>query len=1179
VTDPKAPERRPRYHWAGVSNRERGRAGERLQHLADRRGPTTPAQIQEAVANRRLQLARLAPAGNPNQWVPIGPTVVLDGQAGGRPRVAGRANDVWVSTDGQRAYVATANGGVWFSSDRGETWSPLGGWGVTAAHPTQAGPSNVLVCGCLLVVFGPNAAADEVLVGTGELIPWTQGTPGARNSGVGILRKVGPSAAGEFDQVWDIEGTNLAGLATFRLAVDPTMPTTFVAATSAGLWTRTGGPAPAWTAVPAPPFNTPAGATLICTDVMWSPAGGGVPARLWVAVRDDAGLNSGLFVSTNGTAGPFTQVALPGLQANARITTAFAPSNPSVVYALSAGNLVWRIDGSPPAVTPVQRVPPNLLGGQASYNQAIAVHPTRPERLVLGGATESADREWSASLYLASVTGPAGGNYQFGFTAGAGDPTADASFIGNGVHPDVHCTRFVAVPGATELWVGCDGGVFRSQQGDADNTAVRNTFVSRNTGIASLECGYVATHPSVDGYTLAGTQDNGTLERIGDSVWRLRFAGDGGAVAFNPAAPHAVLYQYTNAAWRRDGAVPGAYTRPVLRTTGSVKTATGPEKTENGNANFYSGCDAVLIPAAGAVPAFPQFACGTTRVWFTSDWGTTWRTLPSMNDPMAPGAQNVNVDPTVTTGGAPDTTRGQVVACRWASPTRLFVLCAGAIIEYDFVADAAAAGGFRVTPTDLTRRSPQKKEDPQAAAAVVSPGQVLPAVGAWSDLAIHLPSGGANGGTHGTFYVATTGDPTTPAMDTLWWFNGTDRWYATNLRGDSQHGIAAPAYAVVVDNLNPNVVYVGTAVGVWKGTLTIGGPTWQWEVLSNGLPEATVQDLTIVTAGGVRLLRAAVQARGVWELDLNAPAQAQTFVRVHAYDTRRVTPTALIDPRQALPNTALSWHASPDVRVRPVQGSKPPNPTGLTWNGNSPDPYALWVFQTAIRTKPKGRACKANGIWTPAFDTILRTVTGGRRVTQAIWNANVGSGASFPNAYATPWDGASPSEADLLELIRDLSPPAASTASIGVRPVHVNVDVLVHHRHLTPVPAAKVQVTLLRRDVSGTSSAQWTVIAGGFAAAVQTFLRNGGAAPALPDGWTFADAGSPVRQVSGDVDARLPRAATFNVDFSTLHKPARVLLLAVVHTQVVDPVTLPNQSLQSLVLGTRFVALRSVEIV
>jgi hypothetical protein len=212
------------------------------------------------------------------------------------------------------------------------------------------------------------------------------------------------------------------------------------------------------------------------------------------------------------------------------------------------------------------------------------------------------------------------------------------------------------------------------------------------------------------------------------------------------------------------------------------------------------------------------------------------------------------------------------------------------------------------------------------------------------------------------------------------------------------------------------------------------------------------------------------------------------------------------------------------------------------------------------------------------FDTILRAITGGNRVTQAIWNATVGSGASFPNAYATPWDGAAPTESDLLECIQDLAAPAASTASIGVRPVQVNVDVLVHHRHLTPVAANNVQITLLRRDVTGTNSPSWTVIAGGFTAAVQTFLRAGGAPPALPDSWTFADATTPVRPASGDVDARLPRSATFTVDFRGLHAQARVLLLAVVHSTV-DPVTLPNQSLQTLVLGTRFVALRSIEIV
>ena len=41
---------------------------------------------------------------------------------------------------------------------------------------------------------------------------------------------------------------------------------------------------------------------------------------------------------------------------------------------------------------------------------------------------------------------------------------------------------------------------------------------------------------------------------------------------------------------------------------------------------------------------------------------------------------------------------------------------------------------------------------------------------------------------------------------------------------------------------------------------------------------------------------------------------------------------------------------------------------------------------------------------------------------------------------------------------------------------------------------------------------------------VQNFLRNGGATPALPDNWVFADTGTPVQIPSADVDARLPRA-------------------------------------------------------
>jgi len=1181
-----------RYARPGGGRRSRGKAVQREQFIAARRGPVDPEELQIAVEQRRRQLARgpipasgphsvmrAAPAGSARVWVPLGPSVVLEGQAGSRPRVAGRVRDLQVSPDGQRVYAATANGGVWFSGDGGDSWDPLGGWAVTGTPPNITSPANVLVCGCIYVRFGATAASDEVLVGTGELMPQGvsslgSGMPAVKNSGVGILRAVGPATAGTFAQVWNIEGTNLAQRGIFRLAADPDQPTptTFVAATTFGLWMRAGAPTATWSNVPAAPFNT--GARLVCTDVLWVHGAGATPNRLWVAVRDKFGNKSSLWVSDSGPAGPFTEVILPvSLPAVSllprRISLAAAPSDPSIVYALAEANLVWRLDNLTP--TAVTDIPPGLLGeephrDQGDYDQAIAVHPTRPERIVLGGAGVTADGEWSASLYLADVTRPTPTTYKFGFNATEKTATSDDSYIGHGVHADVHVVRFARATGTSQLWVGCDGGVFRSMSGDADNRGLKHSFIARNTGIAALECGYVATHPAVDGYILAGTQDNGTLERIGDTVWRPRFFGDGGGVVFNPVAPQQCINQYHSSSWRGDG-IPG-YIRPVLRSTGSRDDGTTDEQTEDDYASFYSGADAIANGAAACRVAF-----GTHRVWFSENFGTSWQTLPSMADPMVIGSQNPNTDATVTAaaaGGAPDYTNGQVLACRWASPTRLYVLCTRAVLKFDFVADTSITRGYRVDKVVLTRRDPVNCEVPQADAEVVSPGQVLPANGSWSDLAIHDPAMG----THGSFYVAATGLTRTPSMDTLWWFDGDDRWHATNLRNDP-NGIPAPAYAVVVDPDAPNIVYVGTAVGVWKGTLAPAGPSWTWEVLCDGLPEATVQDLTIFRLGGVKLLRAAIQARGVWEVDLASPSVPHTYLRVHAYDTRRQPTVSLTDPRRALPNTALSWHHSPDIRVRPRRGVTPPEPTGLPWIGRSSDDYGLWVFQTALHAKPDP-LCRPDGQWTPLFDSRLRAATGGNRVTQAIWDNIVGHAGSFPNAYAPPWDAAAPTEADLLELIVDLR-VASLLASLAMRRGQTKVDVLVHHRDVRPVPKSDVNVTLLIRDVTGTLEDDWSALSGGFTVPLQNFLRTAGAPPALPDGWTFCDAATPLRHPSAAVDARLPRSVTFDLNLSSRAVGDRLLLLAAV-SSALDSATLANQTLETLVRSTRFISLRSIEI-
>src|SRR5690606_10300079 len=134
-----------------------------------------------------------------------------------------------------------------------------------------------------------------------------------------------------------------------------------------------------------------------------------------------------------------------------------------------------------------------------------------------------ADGDWSASLFRCTITCTASGCRTDFRPANNGREARDATFVGSDNHPDVHALCGIEGNGSPQLWVGCDGGVFRSlSNGD------RYSFVARNNGLAVAEPGYVACHPTSDGLILAGTQDNGTIRRIGTSVWEVVLLGDGG---------------------------------------------------------------------------------------------------------------------------------------------------------------------------------------------------------------------------------------------------------------------------------------------------------------------------------------------------------------------------------------------------------------------------------------------------------------------------------------------------------------------------------------------------------------------------------------------------------------------------------------------------------------------------
>jgi hypothetical protein len=517
------------------------------------------------------------------------------------------------------------------------------------------------------------------------------------------------------------------------------------------------------------------------------------------------------------------------------------------------------------------------------------------------------------------------------------------------------------------------------------------------------------------------------------------------------------------------------------------------------------------------------------------------------------------------------------------------------------------------------------------APAPAASGPVIPPEGMLNDLAVHDRTAGP----HGSFYVATS-----HPLEPLWWFDGTGIWYPSGLGTlpPAGPGVRVPAYSVAVDlavpDPEPGVVYVGTAVGVWRGALTItaGVPAWTWAALANGLPEAAVQDLSVVRyplaqGGQVRLLRAALQSRGGWECQLDTDLVDVTYLRVHPYDTRRSLPTALPDPlppprgadrewhldwadvrarafRDATGQPAaspdgtqagsFSWHASPDLRVHPASGSPLfPAPASLPWTRRPTDKYALWALQTALHKVDP--LIVPDGRWTALFGRRLRALRRAQGLSDiavvdvALWN----HAAIAAGWWANPWDGPAPTEADLVERIvhrttarpvvgaaSDVDAPTVSAASCAVPAGTLAVEVCVHRRALQPLQPDGLTVLLLRTQLDP-NAATWAgmsaLAAAGLGEAMAGVPSTGGALSGvtLPAGWTPADTTVAVRRPAGPVGPAAPVVVSFETTMPA--GPGQWLLLAVIAAGNGTP-SLAGATLQGQVLGSPHLAARSVEV-
>ena len=444
-------------------------------------------------------------------WSPLGPSVVIHGQAKGLPSVGGRIAGIAVAPGGKIVYAASANGGVFRSDDGGMSWRSL--MDAFDLDPTNLA-STTLACGAIAIDGNdPN----RVYVGTGEGNTNALFASRIVNS-LPAYRGVGPVRTDDGGNTWKLESTaagspSLAGKAFFALAVDPANRESVIGATTDGLYQR----------VPK------AGG-----DAEWVKRRPGIHSSVVASASGAtkffaAEWGKGVFQSAGGSTWSVLGSGFPTGDVG-RIELGVQPNNPNSVYAIvtsTAGVLraVFRLNGAgawkeiknPPDVLPVSQG-----RSQGDYDLAIAVDPADANLIYLGGSYFNAD-PFPASVWRCKVQ-----------ASGSGFKMVGES-IGVRAHADVHV--LVHAPGdPNALWLGCDGGIFvnRDPRG-SDN------FASRNDGLACLCPNYFGQHPTDPSIIFCGLQDNGTARTNGGPIWRHVNGGDGGYCVINWANPQQVI--------------------------------------------------------------------------------------------------------------------------------------------------------------------------------------------------------------------------------------------------------------------------------------------------------------------------------------------------------------------------------------------------------------------------------------------------------------------------------------------------------------------------------------------------------------------------------------------------------------------------------------------------------------
>ncbi len=813
-------------------------------------------------ASGELNVA-VPPIPGGSNWIQLGPTAIPDGQTistyYGKPNmpalVTGRITAIVIdSLNPNIIYVGTGLGGIWKTTDGGRNWSPISDY------------EKSLAIGALIMDPKDHLT---LYAGTGE-------GNFALDSyyGNGLLKTT------DGGKTWKRYGRDEFKLARFcRLAINHEKNQTVFAAINSsehprkivpGLYRSTDG-GETWNRMTN--FNpTPAGGA---TDIVLDPINPNVAyAAFWrdgvyrtINSNDDNPLWTKLNI-TDDRPGRFNRISL-----------GISKSSPQTIYALISrdrpidrndrenggevfmnsdgtrwqsnvidslyrsidGGTTWKRIELPGKGTLFEVWCKDSIGTQGFYNLNVAVDPTTPDIVYLGGV----------SLWKAVRT-PSNDSWNI-------------RDIGIPIHPDHHAFAFDP-NNSSIIYDGNDGGIYKSK--DAGESWIDTI----NEGLCITQFEFMASHPWSDAVVVAGTQDNGTVQFRNNSVFYHMDFGDGGFISIDPLESNNVVHQRTSTSLLHSKDAGKKFSwiyigKPLEKYSSAFYAPFALDQSNPKNIAF--GAMEGSSSASGRISGIIALD--------TKQGLNGWRNSPIKIPNLLSGEQ--------------------ISAINYVNSNLIYV-------------GTSKAKVFRLTKVN---------EQWIVKAIHNSPLPIINSqrnIRIW-DVATHPKD------INKVFVVNAGFGSKEEPLSHVWAGevlpDGTATWKDINPRNDNAELIDIPVNAIATDEDEPDTVYIGTDIGVFR---TINGGQ-KWTPFSEGLPNTAVYDMRLQNKPA-KILRAVTHGRGIWErrLDVQTLPEVDIYIRHHLMDIGRfassssVVNAAFEDEFQNISfGEPLSWWMCADIKI------------------------------------------------------------------------------------------------------------------------------------------------------------------------------------------------------------------------------------------------------------------------